>query len=151
MVNQKTERVEDSDSKLIESGERLLTRVEFHQLSDVPPEAEWFANITNPNTKRAYRNDVGGFMKFTDYMDLLKVEGLEYVLILFTTPLRGINDRINHKNRFEILHGFFAIELYKYDLNVSMKLHQTILKHALRCRHHSEMISLNTIGIPVVI
>ena len=31
---------------------------------DMPPEAEWFANITNPNTRRAYRNDVGQFMKF---------------------------------------------------------------------------------------
>jgi site-specific recombinase XerD len=45
-------------------GERLLSRVEFQQLSDVPPEAEWFANLTNENTKRAYRNVVGSFMRF---------------------------------------------------------------------------------------
>lgn len=38
---------------------RFLTRAEFHRLADVPPEAEWFANLDNPNTRRAYRNDVG--------------------------------------------------------------------------------------------
>ena len=43
---------------------RFLTRAEFHKLSDVPPEAEWFANIDNPNTRRAYKNDVGDFGRF---------------------------------------------------------------------------------------
>jgi hypothetical protein len=27
--------------------ERLLTAAEFQRLADVPPEVEWFANITN--------------------------------------------------------------------------------------------------------
>jgi site-specific recombinase XerD len=44
--------------------ERLLSKSEFQRLSDVPPEAEWFANLTNENTRRAYRNDVGSFMRF---------------------------------------------------------------------------------------
>jgi integrase/recombinase XerD len=44
--------------------ERLLTKTEFQRLADVPPEAEWFANLTNENTRRAYRNDVGSFMRF---------------------------------------------------------------------------------------
>lgn len=43
---------------------RLLTRAEFQTLADVPPEAEWFANIENENTRRAYRNDLRGFMRF---------------------------------------------------------------------------------------
>ena len=46
------------------SEQRLITQAEFQRLGDMPPEAEWFANITNPNTRRAYRNDVGQFMKF---------------------------------------------------------------------------------------
>jgi integrase/recombinase XerD len=33
---------------------RLLTAAEFHQLADVPPEVEWFANISNHNTRRVY-------------------------------------------------------------------------------------------------
>jgi len=33
--------------------ERLLTAAEFHRLSDVPPEIEWFANIRNRSTRRA--------------------------------------------------------------------------------------------------
>ena len=32
---------------------RALTAPEFHQLAQVPPAAEWFANIDNPNTRRA--------------------------------------------------------------------------------------------------
>jgi len=43
---------------------RLLTRAEFQRLAEVPPEVEWFANIDNPNTKRAYKSDVSGFIKF---------------------------------------------------------------------------------------
>jgi integrase/recombinase XerD len=44
---------------------RLLTAAEFHRLADVPPEVEWFANISNPNTRRAYENAVGDFMRFS--------------------------------------------------------------------------------------
>ena len=44
--------------------ERLLTKTEFQTLADVPPETEWFANIENPNTRRAYKNDVNSFMRF---------------------------------------------------------------------------------------
>lgn len=44
--------------------ESILTAAQFLTLADVPPEGEWFANITNPNTRRAYRNDVGDFMRF---------------------------------------------------------------------------------------
>src|SRR5215212_3133361 len=44
---------------------RLLTAAEFHRLADVPPEVEWFANLTNPQTRRAYENAVKDFMRFT--------------------------------------------------------------------------------------
>ena len=47
-----------------EDNSRVLTAAEFRGLADVPPEVEWFANITNPNTRRAYQNDVRDFMKF---------------------------------------------------------------------------------------
>lgn len=43
---------------------RALTSAEFSQLADVPPETEWFANIDNANTRRAYRNDLKEFMTF---------------------------------------------------------------------------------------
>jgi len=41
-----------------------LTGEDFARLADVPPEAEWFANLTNPNTRRAYKGDVRSFMGF---------------------------------------------------------------------------------------
>jgi integrase/recombinase XerD len=43
---------------------RLLTAAQFQTLAEVPPEVEWFANIENANTRRAYRNDVNDFMQF---------------------------------------------------------------------------------------
>ena len=45
-------------------GGRALTRAEFHQLSDVPPAVEWFANIRNRHTRRPYARDVGDFSHF---------------------------------------------------------------------------------------
>ena len=41
-----------------------LTAAEFQRLADVPPEAEWFANIDSPQTRRAYQNDLREFMAF---------------------------------------------------------------------------------------
>ena len=49
----------------VEPAGRLLTAAEFHRLADVPPEVEWFANLTNPSTRRAYENAIGDFMRFT--------------------------------------------------------------------------------------
>ena len=43
---------------------RALTAPEFHQLAQMPAEGEWFANITNANTRRAYRTDLQEFMAF---------------------------------------------------------------------------------------
>src|SRR6202453_4107645 len=44
---------------------RPLPAAEFQRLSKVPPEVEWFKNIRNPNTKRAYENAIRDFMLFT--------------------------------------------------------------------------------------
>jgi site-specific recombinase XerD len=42
----------------------MLTAPEFRELAQVPPATEWFANLDNPNTRRAYRNDLKEFMTF---------------------------------------------------------------------------------------
>ena len=42
----------------------ILTAEAFHQLATIPPEIEWFANIENPRTRRAYKNDLNDFMRF---------------------------------------------------------------------------------------
>jgi integrase/recombinase XerD len=42
-----------------------LTAHDFHQLAEVPPAMTWFANIDNPQTRRAYQADVQAFMAFT--------------------------------------------------------------------------------------
>jgi integrase/recombinase XerD len=42
-----------------------MTPAQFDDLAEVPPEIEWLANLTNPKTRRAYKNDVEEFVRFT--------------------------------------------------------------------------------------
>jgi site-specific recombinase XerD len=44
---------------------RLLTADQFQRLGNVPPEMEWFANLGNAATRRAYENALQDFMRFT--------------------------------------------------------------------------------------
>src|SRR5271169_7259625 len=50
---------------LVATERRALTPAQYGALADVPPEIEWLANITNPKTRRAYKNDVSEFSAFT--------------------------------------------------------------------------------------
>jgi site-specific recombinase XerD len=61
---------------------RTLTVPEFHQLAQVPPATEWFANLDNPNTRRAYRNDLEEFMTFVGIAspEELRLVAREHVL-----------------------------------------------------------------------
>jgi len=43
---------------------RSLTAPEFQRLAEVSAESTWFANIDNPQTRRAYRNDITSFSQF---------------------------------------------------------------------------------------
>jgi integrase/recombinase XerD len=43
---------------------RALTAAQFQGLSEVPPELEWFANIPNEKTRRAYQLDITDFSGF---------------------------------------------------------------------------------------
>lgn len=60
-----TEIILSPESPVQDSGERRLTAAEFQSLAEIPPENEWFANLANENTRRAYRNDVADFSNFT--------------------------------------------------------------------------------------
>jgi len=44
---------------------RILTADEFLRLADVPAEVEWFRNLGNAHTERAYRHAIRDFMNFT--------------------------------------------------------------------------------------
>ena len=59
----------------IEPTNRLLTAAEFQKLADVPPEVEWFANISNRHTRRAYENAVKDFMRFAG---IFRPEGIPH-------------------------------------------------------------------------
>lgn len=43
---------------------RALTAAEFSKLADVPPELEWFANLRNLHTRKAYETDLREFRQF---------------------------------------------------------------------------------------
>jgi integrase/recombinase XerD len=61
----KNEGQEDNNKTLVvKERARALTAAEFHRLSEVPPAIEWFGNIRNEKTRRAYRRDVQDFMRF---------------------------------------------------------------------------------------
>lgn len=51
-------------SSAVVKAQVALTTEQFQGLAAVPPETEWFANLTNPNTRRAYKADVRGLMGF---------------------------------------------------------------------------------------
>jgi site-specific recombinase XerD len=46
------------------AGGNALTPAQFGALAEVPAELEWLANLTNPKTRRAYKNDVEEFIAF---------------------------------------------------------------------------------------
>lgn len=52
------------DMIVVAESERRLTAAEFQQLSTVPAAVEWFANIDNPRTRRAYQADLEDFCGF---------------------------------------------------------------------------------------
>ncbi len=59
-----TDLVGSEGQQLVVYGGRLLSDVRFQALVDVPPELEWFANISNKSTRHAYENALQDFMRF---------------------------------------------------------------------------------------
>lgn len=55
----------DRPAVRIQPATRVLTEAQFQGLAAVPAAGEWFANIDNPNTRRAYQADVEDFIAFT--------------------------------------------------------------------------------------
>ena len=53
-----------ADNALSTRNLRSLTPAEFYDLSDIPPELEWFGNLDNKNTRKAYERDVKDFLAF---------------------------------------------------------------------------------------
>jgi integrase/recombinase XerD len=55
--------MDDSTARIVPRA-RLLTAAAFQGLADVPPEMEWFANLGNKATRRAYQTALQDFMRF---------------------------------------------------------------------------------------
>lgn len=65
-----------SSLQTLETGNRRLSSNQFAQLRDIPPEVEWFANLDNSKTRRAYKIDLNDFMSF---VGLSQVEDLRSI------------------------------------------------------------------------
>jgi integrase/recombinase XerD len=78
-----------------------LTAPHFQALADVPPELEWFANLTNANTRRAYRQDIRDFQAFTglhrpeEFRDVTRAHVIAWREVLTRQQLA--NDTIRRK------------------------------------------------------
>lgn len=59
-----TDLIHKLSGDLVVVGDRRLTAAEFQHLAAVPAAVEWFANIDNPQTRRAYQGDLEDFCGF---------------------------------------------------------------------------------------
>lgn len=55
----------EHDELISLNGTRRLSLAQFQCLAEVPPEAQWFANLDSIQTRRAYQGDLRAFMAFT--------------------------------------------------------------------------------------
>jgi integrase/recombinase XerD len=80
---------------------RTLSMAQFQTLAEVPPEIEWFANLTNANTRRAYQQDINDFMAFaglrqpTEFRDITRAHVIAWREQLVRQELA--NDTIRRK------------------------------------------------------
>ncbi|HZZ01339.1 tyrosine-type recombinase/integrase [Paraburkholderia sp.] len=89
----------DTGRAIAERMDRPLTAAEFHQLAAVPAEAEWFANLDNPQTRRAYQTDLQDFMGFAgiwqpdEFRIVTRAHVLAWRKVLETRALSGATIR----------------------------------------------------------
>ena len=57
--------MDEQDTLVPLNDSRRLSLAQFQRLADVPPEAQWFANLDSVQTRRAYQGDLRAFMAFT--------------------------------------------------------------------------------------
>ena len=72
-----------------------MTAREFQGLADVPPEAEWFANIDNRQTRRAYQNGIKDFMTF---VEKLRLRAVVYFVIVNVLVVKSRRDSRRSEN-----------------------------------------------------
>src|SRR5580700_4255997 len=88
---------------------RLLTAAEFRQLADVPAEVEWFRNLDNPHTERAYRNAIVDFMRFTGIRrpEEFRLVSRAHVIAWRDELIRRHLDRATVRHRLSALASLF--------------------------------------------
>ena len=89
---------------------RTLSPAQFQGLADVPPEIEWFANLTNANTRRAYQQDIEDFHIPSDYVVTRRAStgrGNVTLDLLYLSDGRlcdSSENSVNNSNMLEVYH-----------------------------------------------
>lgn len=103
---------------LLPTGERRLSAVEFQQLAGVPAAVEWFANIDNPRTRRAYQNDLEDFCSFVgltgaeEFRAVTRAHVLAWRAQLETRGLAGATIRRKLQCKYRLNHAVFSNHLH---------------------------------------
>src|SRR3954468_20728650 len=79
-----------NDVAVITGQGRALTAAEFYKLAEVPPEIEWFANLRNPHTRKAYEHDLREFRRF---VGIMRPDEFRTVVPLYMIGRRKSNTR----------------------------------------------------------
>ena len=102
---------------LLRVGKSFLTAAEFQHLANVPPETEWFKNLDNEHTARAYKKAIKDFMRFAgiDRPEKFRVVTRAHV-IAWRDELRQRQNRTGRKlNKTTVRHRLTALSsLYNY-------------------------------------
>lgn len=111
-------------------GPTLLTAAEFQQLSDMPAESEWFKNLDNEHTERAYKAVIKDFMLFAgiDRLDKFRLVTRAHV-IAWRDDLYSRTSRTGEKLRkVTVRHRLSALSsLYSYLCDKHAVLHNPCL------------------------
>jgi integrase/recombinase XerD len=123
------QRITPNSPVLPATSNRFLTNVDFARLAEVPAEIEWFANLDNAQTRRAYENALKYFMGFTgiikpeEFREVTRAHIIAWRNQLTDKGLSGMTIR----HRLAALSSLFELDYQLYSASFS-----TILFFCLR-------------------
>jgi site-specific recombinase XerD len=102
-----------------------LTVAQFQYLADVPPEIEWFANLTNANTRRAYQQDLADFIAFAGLRQPAQFRDVTRAhVIAWREQLVGqglANDTIQRKLAALLIPSDFVVHRFRPPMEEAMR------------------------------
>ena len=111
-------------------GPALLTAAEFQQLANIPPETEWFKNLKNDHTKRAYKAAIRDFVRFAgiDRAEKFRLVTRAHVIAWRDDLVSRLSQNGRPFRKVTVRHRITALSsLYNYLCNKNAVLHNPCL------------------------